>query len=118
MKCAACHKNTAVVFVTKIVEDKRERVGLCLPCAKEQGLAPLDQLLEQSGMSNEDFENISEQMASIMGDLGIDPMTGDIDEDSQLDDNDLGQFSNLFNGAFAGMKNTKPADELEEDEED
>lgn len=114
MKCASCHKNTAVVFVTKIVDGKQERVGLCLPCAQAQGLAPIEQLMEQSGMSSEDFENINEQMAELFGDMGVDPMTGEVDEDSPLAKNGLG---NLFSGAFSGLKNKNMTDE-EEDEDD
>lgn len=116
MKCSACNKNTAVIFVTKIVEGKQERVGLCLPCAKDQGLAPLDQIMQQSGMTGDDFNNITEQMTEIFGDMDMDGMAGDM-----MGEGDPNDLSQLFNNAFAGFKNSQSSDELEEvdsDEED
>jgi hypothetical protein len=55
MLCSVCKKNVAVIYVNKIIEGKMQTMGLCIPCAKKQGLAPMDQIMRQSGMKPEDF---------------------------------------------------------------
>lgn len=116
MKCSICNKNTAVIFVTKIVNDKQEKLGMCLPCAQKQGIAPMEQLLEQSGMSPEDFENINEQMMDILEDVDIDEMANSLG----LNDEEEGKnvFSDFFNSAFSGFKASSNGEVLEEEEDE
>jgi ATP-dependent Clp protease ATP-binding subunit ClpA len=111
MKCSICKKNTAIIFVTKVVDGKQERIGLCLPCAQKQGIAPLDQIMQQSGMSSEDFDNINDQMQNMLENVDMDELS-----DSLLStkDSNKNPFANLFNGAFAAMKGTDSEEELEE----
>ena len=46
--CSRCKKNIAVVFITKIEgPDKTTQEGLCLKCARELGVKPLDNIMEQ-----------------------------------------------------------------------
>jgi ATP-dependent Clp protease ATP-binding subunit ClpA len=71
LMCSMCKTNYAVVFITKIVNGKQTQEGLCLSCAKKQGIQPINQLIEQSGLDDEDINNLSKQMGSIMG--NIDP---------------------------------------------
>ena len=73
VKCSVCHKNTAVVFMSKLEGGRQERIGLCLPCAKRQGIAPLNDLLAQTGMSSEEMNNLNDQMMEILED----PQIGD-----------------------------------------
>lgn len=77
MKCSICQKNVAVIFMTRINNGVKEPIGLCIPCAQKQGVAPLNELLAQSGMSQRDFENLNEQMAGMFGHIDMDTlMTG------------------------------------------
>ena len=39
--CARCHKNVAVVFITKIENGETKSEGICLKCARELGLKPV-----------------------------------------------------------------------------
>ena len=49
--CSRCKKNIAVVFITKIEgPDKTTQEGLCLKCARELGVKPLDNIMEQMGI--------------------------------------------------------------------
>ena len=41
--CSRCHKNVAVIFVTKIENGESHNEGLCLKCAKEMGLKPVEE---------------------------------------------------------------------------
>ena len=74
MKCSVCHKNVAVIFMTRINNGVREPVGLCIPCAQKQGVAPLNELLAQSGMSQHDFENLNEQMSGMFGQVDMESL--------------------------------------------
>ena len=45
--CSRCKKNIAVVFITKIEgPDKTTQEGLCLKCARELGVKPLDNIMD------------------------------------------------------------------------
>ena len=57
--CSICKENYAVVFITKIQDGKQMQEGLCLSCAKKQGIQPVNQLIEQTGMTDEDIENLN-----------------------------------------------------------
>lgn len=71
MTCTLCKINTAVVFITKITDGKQTSEGLCLPCARKQGIQPINQLLEQTGVTDEELDNLNNQMSSFMD--GMDP---------------------------------------------
>ena len=71
--CSVCKKNVAVVFVTKLENGKQVQEGLCLSCAKNRGIAPVDNLIKQMGMTDEDIENLNEEMAAVF-ENGIDGM--------------------------------------------
>ncbi len=67
--CSICKKNTAVVFVNKLVDGKPQLEGLCLSCAKKRGINPLASMMKQYGATEEDIENINEQFEEIMTSL-------------------------------------------------
>ncbi len=67
MLCSRCKKRMAVVFVTRMEGDKTFNEGLCLQCAKELGIKPVEDLMNKMGISDEDLDSISEQMME-MGD--------------------------------------------------
>lgn len=101
MKCSVCKKNTAIVHMTKLEGGKQNKIGLCLPCAKRQGIAPLNDMLSQSGMSPEEMENINEQMMEML-------------EDPQIGDK-INQFIQGFSGGFVDP--SLEADEVIEDQD-
>ena len=39
--CSRCHKNVAVVFITRLDQGDPVNEGLCLKCAKELGIQPV-----------------------------------------------------------------------------
>ncbi|SNS57887.1 ATP-dependent Clp protease ATP-binding subunit ClpA [Anaerovirgula multivorans] len=61
-KCSICNKNTAVVFATKFENGKSEMKGICIPCAKKMGLPVIDQIMQQTGMTEEEIESLTEEM--------------------------------------------------------
>ncbi|HBD64994.1 MAG TPA: chaperone ClpB, partial [Clostridiales bacterium] len=114
MLCSVCKKNVAVIYVNRIIEGKMQTMGLCIPCAKKQGLAPMDQLMKQSGMKPEDFENINNQLTEIMGDMDLEKLSQNIDtEDS---DGSMNSIMNLMNSAFSGLTNSNSGFQPSEEE--
>ena len=43
--CSRCKKNIAVIFITKIENGKTINEGLCLKCARELGIKPVDDIM-------------------------------------------------------------------------
>ena len=69
--CSRCGKNPAIVFITKMEGDKTTNEGLCLACAKNMGIAPLNQMMENMGInSDEDIENLNNEMSEFMSNMG------------------------------------------------
>ena len=67
--CSRCKKNVAVVFVTRMEGDKTQNEGLCLKCAKELGIQPVSQMLQQLGVSDEDLDTVSEELLNGGGEM-------------------------------------------------
>ena len=66
MLCSRCKKRTAVVFITRMEGDKPINDGLCLVCAKELGIKPVDDLLDKFGITDEDVEQMDQQLGELM----------------------------------------------------
>ncbi len=58
------------MYITKMENGKTSMEGYCLSCAKELGLAPIDQMFEKFGIGDEDIESINEQMNDIIESIG------------------------------------------------
>ncbi len=113
MLCSICKKNVAVIYVNKIVEGKMQTTGLCIPCAKKQGIAPMDQIMRQSGMKPEDFDNINKQLTEIIGDMDLEKLSGDMSENSD----GINSLMNLMNNAFTGNTGSTSNEFIPEDED-
>ena len=77
--CSRCHKRPAVVFITKVEGNEQKNEGLCIPCAKELGIKPVDDLIKKFGLSDEDIEAMSEQMMQLTQPTGEDGGDGDFE---------------------------------------
>jgi len=64
--CSKCKKRPAVVFITSIQGDEKRHEGLCMLCAKELKVPQVAEYMEQLGITDEDMEQISEQVMDIM----------------------------------------------------
>ncbi|MGN1327900.1 MAG: AAA family ATPase [Clostridia bacterium] len=72
MLCSVCKKNTAVIFINKQnAEGKTETEGLCLECAKKQGINPLDTMMKQSNLSEKDIADITNKLDDIFKNLSV-----------------------------------------------
>ena len=84
--CSRCKKNLAVVFITKIDGGKTVNEGLCLKCAKEMGIKPVDDMIERMGLSEDDLENLNGEMTEAMNGLESLLSQGHDAEDGSEDD--------------------------------
>ena len=71
MLCSICKENIAVVFVTRIIDGKHSQEGLCLTCAKKQGIQPVNQFLEHTGLTEEDLDSLNKQVGNIVENMDI-----------------------------------------------
>ncbi|MBE7043996.1 MAG: AAA family ATPase [Ruminococcaceae bacterium] len=67
--CSRCGKNPAVIFISKIEGDKTTNEGLCISCAKELGIAPITQMIENLGLQEDDLDNLNQEMMDFMGSM-------------------------------------------------
>ena len=81
--CARCHKNVAVIFVTKIENGKTTSEGLCLKCARELGMKPVDDMMQKMGITDDDIEGIAGEMLQAFG--GAEEVPTDVDGDEEED---------------------------------
>lgn len=63
--CSRCHKRPAVVFISPTV-NSRESQGLCLVCAKELGIKPVNDLMEKMGITEEQMEAMESELNELM----------------------------------------------------
>ena len=111
MLCSVWKKNLAVVFINKLDKEGKstgETTGLCIECAKKQGIDPLANIMkEMQNMNAEDFEAMSSQFDSMMGSLdGSDELAG-LDDPDDSKSNSLG---NIFGNILPFGKNSKKDD--------
>ena len=85
--CSRCQKRMAVVFITRIEENEHKQEGICLKCAKELGIKPVNKKKKKMGLTDDDVERMTEEMQDIMdnaenGDdpFGIGEMTKALEE--------------------------------------
>ncbi len=93
--CARCHKRPAVVFITKLENNQTVNQGLCIKCAKEMGIPQVSSIMERMGITDEDLDNMDNEMEALMN-TG-DPAPEDGEGESRAPAVD---FNKLFGGMF------------------
>ncbi len=120
--CSRCKKNLAVVFITKIDGGKTVNEGLCLKCAKEMGIKPVDDMIERMGLSEDDLENLNGEMTEAMNGLesllsqGHDAEDGSEDDEADSQTATFPFLNKLFGTAGQGQDNTPAVPEPEKTE--
>ncbi len=116
--CSKCKKRPAVVFVSDMSNPNAEPSGLCLVCAKEMGIKPVEDMLKKMNISDEDIEQMSDQFMDIMA-------LNEEADDAELNDEtfDLGTapampfLKNLF-GNIGGEKNEEKGEKTSKEKEE
>ena len=95
LMCTRCKKRPAVVFVSNGLNGQPTQ-GLCLVCAKELGIKPVNDIMEKMGITDEELEAAAAQMSELMN----------LNEDG---DGDSGEENGLFTPGGAA---TMPVDQM------
>ena len=104
--CTKCKKNIAVVFITKVENGAAMNEGYCLKCARSLGLPQIDAVVKQMGFSEEDLDNLTDEMSSMFGQLD-----GNGPEDDETDSQTatFPLLNQLFGSAGKQEKGDLPA---------
>ncbi len=89
--CSICKKNTAVVFINKVIDGKPSVEGICLACAKKKGINPLSTLMKQYGATDEEIQNLNSQFDEIINSM------------DNLNDSESNAFSGMVDEMMDGM---------------
>ena len=104
MLCSICKKNTAVVFINTIKDNKNQLEGLCYDCAKKKGINPLDVLAKQANLSDDDLDNMSKQFENIFKDLS-ENLNIDAINDDAINKNNSNALGSIFSNMFSNSDN-------------
>ena len=77
MVCSRCKQRPAVVFITRMEGDKTQNEGLCLICAQELHIQPVEDMLNKMGISADDMEQMQEQIGTMLAEAGESGEDGD-----------------------------------------
>ena len=110
--CSRCNKNVAVIFITKLEGGQTKNEGLCLKCARELGIKPIDDMMKKMGITDEELDNLTNEMMSAFG--GAEGMEGLMPQpDGNSDGEDDGRTATFpfLNQLFGGNGNAPAAGE-------
>ena len=119
--CSRCHKRIAVVFMTKIENGETKQDGICIKCARELGIKPVNDMINKMGLTDDDIDKMNaeienlmegggdEMLEGLMGQLGGLPApAGDDDEaDSRAPAVDFSKLTGDGKGEGRGKKKKK-----------
>ncbi len=110
--CARCKKNMAVVFINRIENGVSHQEGLCLKCARELHIKPIDDIIAKMGINDEDLDNLSSEMMEAMQAMngsGDGLMEIENDENDSDDDGKTATFP-FLNRLFGSQNNPQNDD--------
>ena len=103
--CSRCHKRMAVVFLTKIENGESKQEGLCIKCAKELGIKPIDDILAQTGLDEESIEKLGSEMEDFLDNPEMKSLVEGAADGSDEGRVPILDFKKLMNeGLFGGKK--------------
>ena len=115
MLCSDCKKNNAVVFVNKKDNDGKNTLeGYCYDCAKKRGINPIDSLMKQANLSEEDLNNMTQQFESMFKDMSEGMDFSEINEEGEEYNPDESEnamqfgaipLGSIFSNMFSGTNN-------------
>ncbi|MCR5137531.1 MAG: ATP-dependent Clp protease ATP-binding subunit [Oscillospiraceae bacterium] len=103
--CSRCGRNPAVIFITKIEGNQTKSEGLCLKCARELHIKPVEDIMNRMGISDEDLDSLSEDMMGALS--GAEDLMGLGSDESETDDGEgkTATFPPLFGKLFDALRN-------------
>ena len=105
--CSRCGKNVAVVFITKIENGQAKNEGLCLKCARELHIKPVDDVISKMGLSDEDLEGLTGEMMNALS--GVEELTPVEEGDEGAEDDGKTATFPFLNRLFGGGNSAESA---------
>ena len=103
--CSRCGKNVAVIYITKLENGTTKNEGLCLKCARQMGIKPIDDMMKKMGISEEDLDALNNEMMSAFG--GAEGMEGLFPQSTEEGEEDDGRTATFpFLNQLFGSGNT------------
>ena len=102
--CSKCGKNAAVIFITKIENGHSTNEGICLRCAREMNIKPVEDIIKRMGLTDEDLDSLTDEMMEVMGGT-----EGLIEQEDNPDDGKTATFP-FLNRLFGGPDDSPPRD--------
>ena len=110
--CSRCNKNVAVIFITKLEGGQTKNEGLCLKCARELGIKPIDDMMKKMGITDEELDNLTNEMMSAFGGAeGMEGLMPQPDGDSDGEDDGRTATFPFLNQLFGGNGSAPAAGE-------
>lgn len=104
--CSKCKKNMAVVFITKIENGVAKNEGLCLKCARELGIKPVDDIISKMGLTEEEVDGLSSEMLEAVN--GMEGLVPSEEEDEESDDMGKTATFPFLNKLFGSSSQPQP----------
>ena len=115
MLCSKCHKNVAVIFITKLEGEKQTNEGLCLSCAKSMGIAPIEQFVGQMGIDDSDIDAISDELNNMMEGLENGEVPEELEQEIEDAADSAPQTMNLLGKMFGKLGGEQKKQEAEDE---
>ena len=96
--CARCKKRPAMVFITRIDNGNNINEGLCLNCASELGIKPVNDMLKKMGIDEEAIQGMAAEIDGMMENALV---------ESDADDSEGTKVPTLNLGELFGMPHPK-----------
>jgi len=115
--CSKCKKSPAVIFITRIENGNTTNEGICLKCARELNIKPVEDIIRRMGLTDEDLESLTEEMMEAMGGLEALGEPGDDEIEETIDEGKTATFpflNRLFGGPDDSSTRDRPGRENKE----
>ncbi len=105
-KCSRCHERIAVIFLTKVENGESKQEGLCIKCAKELGIKPINDILAQTGLDDDQIDQLGDEVDNMFGNMDensdFSNMMETIGDDQEDAKTPLIDFKRLMNQGMTG----------------
>jgi len=105
--CSRCKRNPAVIFITRIENGHSTNEGICLKCARELNIKPVEDIIKRMGLTDEDLESLTDEMMEAMG--GLEALSDHEEQEDNTEDGKTATFP-FLNRLFGGPDDSPPRD--------
>ncbi len=90
--CARCKKRPAMVFITRIDNGNNINEGLCLNCASDLGIKPVNDMLKKMGIDEEAIQGMAAEIDGLMENALVESDSSNDSEGTKVPTLNLGEI--------------------------